>query len=146
MLLPWVTRTLGRKQTHALSLIIGGVGLISVFFAPNKEFLILSMVCVGIAWASILVMPYVILSSSIPAGKMGIYMGLFNFFITIPQIINGVVGGPMVKYVYHNQPVYAIVLAGIFMLCAALCVIYVYDPANIHIKEKRKKKAYAHHS
>ncbi len=134
--LPAIAQKIGRKKTHALSLFIGGVGLISFFFAPNKEFLIFSMACVGIAWGSILAMPYVILSSSIPAGKMGIYMGIFNFFITIPQIINGIVGGPMVKTVYNNQPVYAIVLAGIFLLCAAVSVVYVYDPAAISVKEK----------
>jgi maltose/moltooligosaccharide transporter len=135
LLLPAIARKIGRKRTHSINLIIGGIGLISIYFAPNKEFLILSMACVGIAWASILAMPYVLLASSIPAGKMGIYMGIFNFFITMPQIINGIVGGPMVKYIYNNQPVYAIVLAGIFMLCAALSVIYVYDPATIKIKK-----------
>ena len=136
LFLPAIANKLGRKRTHALSLIIGGIGLISFYFAPSKEFLIFSMVCVGIAWASILAMPYVILSSSIPPGKMGIYMGIFNFFITIPQILNGVVGGPMVKHVYNNQPVYALVLSGIFMLCAAASVIYVYDPGAIRIKEE----------
>jgi maltose/moltooligosaccharide transporter len=135
--LPSIANRIGRKKTHALSLIFGGIGLISFFFAPNKEFLIFSMACVGIAWASILAMPYVILSSSIPAGKMGIYMGIFNFFITLPQILNGIIGGPMVKNVYNNQPVYAIVLAGIFMLCAAVSVIYVYDPGAIRIKEEK---------
>jgi maltose/moltooligosaccharide transporter len=135
LLLPAIARKVGRKRTHSINLIIGGIGLISIFFAPNKEFLIFSMACVGIAWASILAMPYVLLASSIPAGKMGIYMGIFNFFITIPQIINGIVGGPMVKYIYNDQPVYAIVLAGIFMLCAALSVIYVYDPVTAKIKK-----------
>jgi maltose/moltooligosaccharide transporter len=135
--LPAIAARLGRKQTHALSLIIGGIGLISFFFAPNKEFLIFSMACVGIAWASILAMPYVILSGSIPAGKMGIYMGIFNFFITLPQILNGIIGGPMVKNVYNNQPVYAIVLAGIFMLCGAVSVIYVYDPGAIMIQKEK---------
>jgi maltose/moltooligosaccharide transporter len=135
--LPFVARNFGRKKTHALSLIIGGIGLISFFFAPNKEFLIFSMALVGIAWASILAMPYVILSSSIPAGKMGIYMGIFNFFITIPQILNGIIGGPMVKYFYNNQPVYALIMAGVFMLCAAISVIYVYDPGAISLKEER---------
>ena len=129
LFLPAIAKRIGRKRTHSISLIIGGIGLISFFFAPTKEFLIFSMACVGIAWASILAMPYVILSSSIPPGKMGI----FNFFITIPQIVNGVIGGPAVKYIYNNQPVYAIVLAGIFMLCAAVSVIYVYDPGAIKI-------------
>ena len=136
LLLPAIANKLGRKKTHAISLLIGGIGLISFYFAPSKEFLIFSMVCVGVAWASILAMPYVILSSSIPAGKMGIYMGIFNFFITVPQILNGIVGGPMVKNIYNNQPVYALVLSGIFMLCAAASVIYVYDPGAIKIKEE----------
>jgi maltose/moltooligosaccharide transporter len=129
-----IALVVGRKRTHSISLVIGGLGLLSFYFAPNKEFLIFSMACVGIAWASILAMPYVILSSSIPAGKMGIYMGIFNFFITIPQIINGVVGGPLVKNVYNNEPVYALVLSGIFMICAAVSVIYVYDPGGDRIK------------
>lgn len=129
-----IAKRIGRKNTHAISLIIGGIGLISFYFAPNKEFLIFSMACVGVAWASILAMPYVILSSSIPAGKMGIYMGIFNFFITVPQILNGIIGGPMVKNIYNNEPVYALVLSGIFMICAAVSVIYVYDPASAKIK------------
>lgn len=134
--LPFVAQKIGRKQTHALSLACGGIGLISFFFIKDPNLLILSMVGVGIAWASILAMPYVILSSSIPAGKMGIYMGIFNFFITLPQIVNGIVGGPLVKNVYNNQPIYALVLAGIFMLCAAVSVVYVYDPAAIKIKKE----------
>ncbi len=138
LFLPRIANAIGRKKTHAFSLLIGGIGLISFFFAPNKEFLIFSMACVGIAWASILAMPYVILSGSIPAGKMGVYMGIFNFFITIPQILNGVIGGPMVKNIYNNQPVYALVMAGVFLLCAAVSVIYVYDPASITIKNEPK--------
>lgn len=135
LLLPRIARAIGRKRTHAMSLIVGGIGLISIYFAPDKEFLIFSMCCVGIAWASILAMPYVILAGSIPSGKMGIFMGIFNFFITLPQILNGIIGGPMVKYVYNNQPVYALVMAGVFMLCAAVSVIYVYDPGAFKIKE-----------
>jgi len=137
LMLPILAAKLGRKRTHFISLLIGGLGLISFYFAPDKNFLIISMACVGVAWGSILAMPYVILSSSIPAGKMGIYMGIFNFFITIPQIINGLIGGPIVKNVYNNQPVYAIVLAGIFMLCAAASVVYVYDPAAIKIPKTK---------
>lgn len=130
LLLPTIAAKIGRKKTHALSLILGGLGLLSFFIAPNKEFLILSMALVGIAWASILAMPYVILSGSIPAGKMGIYMGIFNFFITIPQILNGIVGGPLVKYVYGNQPVYALLMSGLCMIAAAASVIFVFDPAE----------------
>jgi maltose/moltooligosaccharide transporter len=75
-------------------------------------------------------MPYAILAGKIPSGKMGVYMGIFNFFITIPQIINGIVGGPIVKYFYDNNAIYAIVLAGVFMLCAAVSVLYVSDDTN----------------
>jgi maltose/moltooligosaccharide transporter len=136
LFLPVVARYIGRKLTHSVSLIAGGIGLISIYFIKDPAMLKFSMVGVGLAWASILAMPYVILSSSIPAGKLGIYMGIFNFFITLPQIINGLFGGWIVKHLYGNQPIYAIVLAGIFMICAAISVIYVYDPASKRIKEE----------
>ena len=121
---------IGRKKTHAFSLAVGGLGLISIYFIKNPDLLVIPMIGVGLAWASILAMPYVILSSSIPPGKMGVYMGIFNFFITLPQIVNGIVGGPIVKYIYNNQPVYALVLAGFFMICGSISVLFVYDPAS----------------
>src|SRR6185295_8079967 len=130
-----------RKNTHAISLIIGGMGLISFYFAPNKEFLIFSMACVGIAWASILAMPYVILSGSIPAGKLGIYMGIFNFFITLPQIVNGLFVGWIVHHLYAGQPIFAIVLAGFFLFCAAISVLFVYDDGDIRISRKKTRLA-----
>lgn len=126
-LLPAIAKKIGRKSTHTFSLIIGGIGLISVYFAPNPNWLILSMVGVGIAWASILAMPYAILSGSIPAKKMGVYMGIFNFFIVIPQIINAIIGGPIVKYVYGGNPIYAIVASGVAFLIAATFVSRVKD-------------------
>ena len=137
LLLPFIAFKIGRKKTHAFSLACGGLGLISIYFIHNPNWLILSMIGVGIAWASILAMPYVILSGSIPAGKMGIYMGIFNFFITLPQLVNGIIGGPIVKYIYNNQPIYAIVMAGFFMLCAAVSVIYVYDPGEKNLAARR---------
>ncbi len=127
--LPIIARYIGRKLTHAVSLVAGGLGLISIFFIHDAAMLKFSMIGVGLAWASILAMPYVILSGSIPPGKLGIYMGIFNFFITLPQIVNGLFGGWIVKHLYGGQPIYAIVLAGVFMICAAISVIYVYDPA-----------------
>ena len=130
LLLPFLATKLNRRLTHAVSLFAGGIGLISIYFIQDASMLKFSMVGVGLAWASILAMPYVILSSSIPAGKLGIYMGIFNFFITLPQIINGFIGGWIVKNLYNGQPIYAIVLAGIFMICAAISVIYVYDPGE----------------
>lgn len=132
--LPFIARVIGRKFTHALSLTCGGLSLIAIYFVKDASMLNYCMVGVGLAWASILAMPYVILSGSIPAGKLGIYMGIFNFFITLPQIINGFVGGWIVKHLYNGQPIYAVVLAGIFLICAAISVIYVYDPANDKIK------------
>ncbi len=136
--IPFVAKYLGRKGTHAFSLIAGGVGLISIYFIKDPAMLTYSMIGVGLAWASILAMPYVILSGSIPPGKLGIYMGIFNFFITLPQIINGICGGWIVKYIYGGQPIYAIVLAGFFMLCAAVSVLFVYDEGAVKIKlEKR---------
>lgn len=127
LMLPRIAKFFGKKKTHAFSLIAGGLGLLSMYFADNKYELLLAMVGVGFAWASILSMPYAILAGKIPSGKMGVYMGIFNFFITIPQIINGIVGGPIVKYFYNNNAIYAIVLAGVFMLCAAISVLYVSD-------------------
>lgn len=127
LMLPKIASLLGKKKTHAFSLLAGGVGLISMYFADDKTDLILSMVGVGFAWASILAMPYAILAGNIPSGKMGVYMGIFNFFITIPQIVNGVIGGPIVSTIYENNAIYAIVLAGIFMFCAALSVLYVQE-------------------
>ena len=129
--LPAIAKKFGRKSTHTFSLIVGGIGLISVYFAPTPNWLILSMVGVGIAWASILAMPYAILSGSIPAKKMGVYMGIFNFFIVIPQIINAIIGGPIVKYVYGGNPIYAIVTSGAAFLIAALFVARVKDEDDI---------------
>jgi len=125
LLLPTIAMWIGRKRTHAFSLLAGGAGLISIFFIRDPTMLMVSMVGIGIAWASILAMPYAILAGTIPAGKMGVYMGIFNFFITLPQIINGIVGGPVVRFLYDGKAVYALVLAGIFMICASITVLYV---------------------
>lgn len=126
--LPFIAKKIGKKMTHAVSLLAGGIGLISIYFIKDAEMLKYSMVGVGLAWASILAMPYVLLSGSIPAGKLGIYMGIFNFFITLPQIINGFVGGSIVKHLYGGQPIYAILMAGVFFVFAAISVVKVYDP------------------
>jgi maltose/moltooligosaccharide transporter len=125
--LPLLAKFLGRKGTHAFSLLAGGLGLLSIYFIKDPALLTYSMIGVGLAWASILAMPYVILSGSIPAGKLGIYMGIFNFFITLPQIVNGIFGGFIVKHFYNGQSIYAIVLAGFLLICAAVSVLFVYD-------------------
>lgn len=129
--LPYIAKKIGRKKTHAYSLIIGGLGLMSLYVMPDKNWLILSMVCVGIAWASILAMPYAILAGSIPAKKMGVYMGIFNFFIVIPQIINALIGGPLVKYAYGDQAMLALVTSGVSLLIAAVLTFRVKDVDDV---------------
>ena len=124
LLIP-IARRLGRKMTHAVCLSLGGLGLISMYLLPDADWMILSMIGVGIAWASILAMPYAILSDSLPAAKMGTYMGIFNFFITIPQITNGVIHGWIVRHVYEGHAVFALLTGGIFLLLAAVSVSFV---------------------
>lgn len=127
LLLPKIAKATSRKIAHAFSLTMGGLGLISIWFITDPNWLILSMVGIGLAWGSILSMPYAILSSSIPAKKMGVYMGIFNFFITFPQIVSSLTGSVIVKHLFNEHSVYAIIMAGVFMLLAAISVLYVKD-------------------
>ena len=126
-LLPVIAEKVGRKKTHAFSLLMGGLGLISIYFIGDKDLLFIPMIGVGIAWASILAMPYAILGGSIPPAKMGIYMGIFNLFITIPQILNALIGGPMIKYLYNDKAIFALVTAGIVMCIGSYMVRFVED-------------------
>ena len=135
--LPKLAGYFGRKHTHAMSLALGGISFISMFFIKTPVMLLLPMVGIGIAWGSILSMPYAILAGSLPAKKMGVYMGLFNFFITFPQIINGIFGGPLVKRVFNSQAIYALVLGGILMLIAAMVVRFVDDKDDVYTLKKR---------
>lgn len=125
LILPAIAKATSKKIAHAISLTAGGIGLLSIYFISDPHYLIYSMIGIGLAWGSILAMPYAILSGSIPARKMGVYMGIFNFFITMPQIVNGFFGGLIVKHLYHDQAIYAIVLAGIFMVLGAISVMYI---------------------
>ncbi len=125
--LPVLAKKISRKYTHAICLIIGGLGLISIYFFSTPNMLIISMVFIGIAWASILAMPYAILAGSIPAQKMGVYMGIFNFFIVIPQIVNAIIGGPIVKHLYGGNAIYALVTSGAAMIIAGILAIRVND-------------------
>lgn len=131
--LPKIAYLIGRKRTHSLSLFIGGLGLISMYFMPDKNWLILSMVALGIAWASILAMPYAILAGAIAPKKMGVYMGIFNFFIVIPQIINAIIGGPIVKHLYHGNAIFALVTSGVSFLIAGILVVKVKDVDDVKI-------------
>ncbi len=125
MFLPKISAKFGNKQTHAISLLAGGIGLISIYFISDPMYLLLSMVGVGMAWASILAMPYAILAGSIPMAKMGVYMGIFNFFITMPQIVNGIIGGSIVKYFYGGNAIYAILMAGVFFILGAVAALRI---------------------
>jgi maltose/moltooligosaccharide transporter len=125
LLLPMIAKSLGRRRTHGQALVIGGIGLISMYFAQSPVWLIGSMICVGIAWASILAMPYAMLSGVIPPRKMGVYMGIFNFFITIPQIISGIINRPIVEHLFHNNAIYSILLAGGFLILGGLSTNFI---------------------
>ncbi|GGW54248.1 sugar transporter [Winogradskyella epiphytica] len=133
-LLPVVAKKISRKKTHAYSLFAGGIGLILIYFTSNDYWLLLPMVLIGIAWASILSMPYAMLAGSISPKKMGVYMGIFNFFIVVPQIINGIIGGPLVKYAYGNQAIFAIVVSGVSLIIAGLLSFKINDRTDLITK------------
>ena len=137
LFLPAIAHKIGRKLTHSLSLTAGAIGLLSIYFITNPTTLIYSMIGVGMAWGSILSMPYAILAPSLPTRKMGIYMGIFNIFISVPQIINGIFGGMIVKRLFDSQAIYAIIMSGCFLLIAAISVLWVED--KIKVNQKLKK-------
>ena len=130
-LLPKLARVTSRKTVHALCLICGALGLLSVYFISSPWMLVVSMVGVGIAWASILSMPYAILSGALPAARMGVYMGVFNFFIVIPEITQAVTFGPLIRGIFGannpRSPLYVVIVGGCFMIIAALLVMRVRD-------------------
>jgi maltose/moltooligosaccharide transporter len=128
--LPKIAAATSRKAVHAIALVCGSLGLLSVFLIHNKFVLLLTMVGVGIAWASILSMPYAILSGALPAARMGVYMGVFNFFIVIPEIIASLSFKPLVKNVFNNNPLYVVMLGGASLFVAALLTLRVQDVAE----------------
>lgn len=134
-LLPKLAAKLSRKKVHTLSLCIGGLSLISIYFIREPNLLLVSMLGVGLAWSSILTMPYAILAGSLPAAKMGIYMGIFNFFIVIPQIIASSTLGFISRNLLNNQAVYVLILGGVAMIIAGLLVTFVHDVDDVAVKE-----------
>ncbi|ATA89323.1 MFS transporter [Capnocytophaga stomatis] len=126
-LLPVMARATSRKVTHLICLVFGGLGLISIYFISDPNMLILSMIGVGIAWASILSMPYAILSGALPSNKMGYYMGVFNFFIVLPQIVAATILGSVVSKFFDNQPIYALIIGGCAMILAGFLTLRVKD-------------------
>ena len=127
MVLPILAKKTSRKFIHLLCLIIGGLSLSSIFLITTKSLLILPMIGVGIAWASILTMPYAILASALPANKMGYYMGVFNFFIVIPQIVAASILGFFTMKVFEANTLNTIVLGGVAMILAGLLTLFVKD-------------------
>lgn len=125
LLLPVIARRFSKKVTHAMALSIGGLSLISFLLFTDPVFLIIPMVGIGIAWGSILAMPYAMLASSIPPKRMGIYMGLFNMSITIPQIVSGIFSGLILKYFFDNNPILCLVMAGVSMFLGAVAALFI---------------------
>jgi len=130
-LLPVMAKYTSRKTTHAVSLVAGGLGLISIYFVKDPNMLLLSMVGVGLAWASILSMPYAILAGSLPSNKMGTYMGIFNFFIVIPQILAASLLGFLTKSLFGGEAIYSLMLGGASMIIAAIMVFFVTDRDDV---------------
>ena len=124
-LLTPIAKVIGKKQTHALALFSGGLGLISMFFIKDTGMLWISMIGLGFAWASILAMPYAMLIDAIPQRKMGVYMGIFNFFIVMPQIVNGIFGGPIVKNLFGNMAIDYVVVGGVCLIIASAVTMFL---------------------
>ncbi|GHN01261.1 MFS transporter [Cytophagales bacterium WSM2-2] len=123
--LPLLAKYTSRRITHLIALMCGGAGLVSFYFISDPKMLLLSMTGIGIAWASILSIPYAMLSGSLPAEKMGYYMGIFNFFIVIPQIICGTILGFLLKSVFHEQSIWILVTGGFSMMIAGLLCLMI---------------------
>lgn len=125
LLIPIIVRYVGLKLSYALALAIGGFGVMSIFFFKDPSMFWLSATAIGIAWACVLTLPYAILADALPAEKMGTYMGIFNFFIVIPQIVVGTVMGPVVKTFLGNEAIMALVVGGAVMVLGALLLVFV---------------------
>lgn len=125
IVIPWMTRALGLRMSHLVNLALGGAGLISFLLIRDPHWLLLSMAGVGFAWASILSLPYALLSDSLPAQKMGVYMGIFNFFIVIPQLLAATLLGVLLKAFFGNAPIDALLIGGISLVVAGLCTLRV---------------------
>ena len=126
-LLPILAKRTNRKTTHAISLTVGGLSLISIFFIQQPILLLVPMIGIGLAWSSILSMPYAILACTLPANKMGFYMGAFNIFIVIPQILAASILGYVSKHFFQGEAIYTLAFGGFSMLIAALLVLRVDD-------------------
>ncbi len=128
VVIPLMVRRWGLRISHLVNLCLGGAGLLSFLLIRDPQWLLASMVGVGFAWASILSLPYALLSDNLPAAKMGVYMGIFNFFIVIPQLLAASVLGLLLRLCFHNQPIWALALGGACLLVAGLFTLRVHEP------------------
>jgi maltose/moltooligosaccharide transporter len=137
--LPVFARRTSRKVVHAAALAIGGISLLSMGLVRDQYLLLLIMVGVGVAWSSILSMPYAILSSALPPARMGVYMGIFNAFIVLPEISAAIGFGPIIRWLLGsdnpNAPLFVVMAGGGCMLIAAACVSFVRDVATTPVEE-----------
>ena len=125
VVIPLMVKKLGLKTSHMINLGLGGVAMISFAFIENSDHLIYAMIAIGFVWASVLSLPYAMLSNALPSNKMGVYMGIFNFFIVIPQMLAATILGSLVRYVFNGEAIYALTLGGISYLIAAIAVTRV---------------------
>ncbi|MBW6527660.1 MFS transporter [Sphingomonas sp. RHCKR7] len=125
LLLPWLARRVGKARTHAIGLSCGALGFASVFVVPDARWLLLSEVAIGIAWSTILAMPYAILASALPQRKLGVYMGLFNVFVVLPQLLVATVMGSITKHFFPTEPIWTMAFAAATMLAAAAAMLRV---------------------
>jgi len=126
-LLPLFAKKITRVKTHVLCLFAGGIGYISMYIFNDPKLLIISMIGVGIAWAGLLTFPYAILSSIVPQKKMGVYMGMFNYFVVIPQIVAAAILGLFVRTLFNGNAIWALVMGGVSMLIAGVLMLFVKD-------------------
>jgi maltose/moltooligosaccharide transporter len=125
--IPFMARRLGCRLSHCINLALGGAGLISLYFISDPKMLLWPMVLLGIAWASIIALPYALLSSNLPASKMGIYMGIFNFFIVIPQLTAASVLGLVLREAFDERAIFGPVIGGILMIAAGILTVTLVD-------------------
>ncbi len=133
--LPALARAFGRKYTHMICLTCGAAGLMSITLMHSKYMLLVSMVGVGIAWASILSMPYAILAAVLPPNRTGVYMGIFNFFVVVPEIVASLFFGWIVLHLLHNNRMLAVGFGGVCMLAAVALMLRVKDPQTLSVQD-----------
>ncbi|MBX9617134.1 MAG: MFS transporter [Caulobacteraceae bacterium] len=129
--IPVLARRAGRKGAHAINLVLGGLGLIGIALIRDPALLWIPMIGVGFAWASILSMPYAILSGAVPGRKMGVYMGIFNIFIVLPQLLAATLLGLTLRHLFAGEAIWALVIGGVSFFVAALCALFVREPATV---------------